>query len=103
MENVSIETFMGRLGRNPELRYTKNSEPVCSMSVAINKGADKPADWRKVVVWGRQAEVCSVQLKKGSEVFVHGQNQKKSFETKEGETKTYEEVLARLVGFTNLQ
>ena len=97
------ETFMGRLGRNPELKYTQKQEAVCTLSVAINKGKDLPPKWKKVVVWGKQAELCSVQLRKGNEVFVHGQNQEKCFETKEGDTKTYEEVSTKLVGFTNLQ
>ncbi|MEC7276971.1 MAG: single-stranded DNA-binding protein [Bdellovibrionota bacterium] len=101
MENT-YETFMGRLGKNPELKYTKEGKPVCDLSVAINKGKDVPPHWRKVVVWEKQAELCSLYLKKGYEVFVQGRAQMKSFKTNEGGTKTYEEVNARLVGFTNL-
>jgi single-strand DNA-binding protein len=93
---------MGRLGKKPDLRYTKAGKAVCHLSVAINKGEEVPPHWRKVTVWEKQAELCSLYLKKGSEVFVQGRGEMKSFQTKEGGTKTFEEVNARLVGFTNL-
>ncbi len=99
---TNIETFMGRLGRDPELKYTKKQEPVCHLSVAINKNNDERPIWKKVIVWGKQAELCSLYLKKGKEVFVQGKTEQKSFETKEGGMKSYEETSARLVGFTNL-
>lgn len=98
----AMDIFVGRLGRNPELKYTPKGKPVCYLSVAVNKANDDKPDWKRVVVWERQAEFCSVQLKKGGEVFVQGQSQRKEFTTKEGDKKSYEEVNARLVGFTNL-
>ncbi|MFG1486129.1 single-stranded DNA-binding protein [Halobacteriovorax sp. RZ-2] len=101
MENT-YETFIGRLGRNPELKYTKERKPVCHLSVAIYKGKDNPPHWRKVTVWDEQAELCNLYLKKGYEVFVQGRAETKSFKTVDGDMKSYEEVNARLVGFTNL-
>lgn len=98
----AMETFFGRLGRDPELKYTPKGKAVCYLSVAVNKSNDERPDWKRVVVWEKQAELCSVQLRKGGEIFVQGQSQKKEFTTKEGEQKSYEEVNARLVGFTNL-
>jgi single-strand DNA-binding protein len=99
---TQYETFMGRLGQKPELRYTPKSEPVCNFSVAIYQGKDVPPIWKKVVVWGKQAELCSVQLNKGSDIFVQGRHSERSFEIESGETKTYSETNARLVGFTNV-
>ena len=99
--NKQYEIFCGRLGRDPELKYTPKGIAVCYLSVAINNDAGKPT-WKKVVVWERQAEICSVQLKKGSDVFVKGQGKKKKFTTKDGEIKQYEEVNAKLVGFSNV-
>jgi len=98
----SLEVFVGRLGKNPELKYTPKQTAVCLLSVAVDKEGEDGPDWKRVVVWGRQAEICSVQLKKGSEMFVQGRTELKSFRTKEGTTKEYEEVNARLVGFSNL-
>jgi len=100
--NTKYEVFYGRLGQDPELKYVAGPNAVCSFSVAIpTEVADQPI-WKKVVVWGRQAELCEVQLKKGSEVFVQGQTQQKEFINKEGVLKRYEEVSARLVGFSNI-
>lgn len=96
------QIFLGRLGREPELRYTKDQKPVCHLSVAINKEKQEKPIWHKVIIWGKQAELAKQYLRKGSEVFVHGRKNNKSFETKEGEIKTYREVNARLVGFSNL-
>lgn len=99
---TQYETFMGRLGRKPDLRYTPKSEPVCNFSVAIYQGKEAPPIWKKVVVWGKQAELCSVQLDKGKEIFVQGRPIEKSFKTDSGELKTYTEINARVVGFTNI-
>lgn len=100
MENT-YEIFMGRLGVNPELRYTKKQEPVCSLSVAVDqKDTDKP-DWKRVIVWGKQAELCNLYLKKGKEVFVQGRMQSREFKDREGELRSVTEWNARLIGFPN--
>jgi single-strand DNA-binding protein len=101
MESKEI-TFMGRLGKKPELRYTSKLKAVCSLTVAVKENSEGDTEWRKVVVWDRQAEICSVQLKKGCEVFVRGPVSMKSFENQKGEKIRYEEVNAYRVGFTNL-
>lgn len=93
---------MGRLGKNPELKYTKKGTPVCTFSVAVNLWGNHPPRWKRVIVWEKQAELCTLYLKKGYEVFVKGSSELKSFKTKEGEIKQFEEVRAGLIGFTNL-
>lgn len=100
--NTGYELFIGRLGKNPDLRYTQKQEPICYLSVAVNKNNDQNPDWKRVIVWGRQAEICSVQLKKGAEIFVQGRNSSREFKDKEGKMRTIEEVKARLVGFSNI-
>ncbi len=84
------------------IRYTKTQKPVCYLSVAVNSQFKEQTDWNKVVVWGKQAELASQYLKKGSDVFVQGRKLLKEFRTKEGELKTYYEVNASLIGFSNL-
>ena len=64
---------------------------------------DKTTVWKKVVVWERQAELCEVMLKKGNRVFVQGKGKLRTFTNDEGKTVTYEEITARLVGFTHLE
>ena len=95
----SMEIFVGRLGKNPELKYTPKQTAVCLLSLAVDKEGQEAPDWKRVVVWGKQAEMCSVQLKKGSELFVQGRPELKSFKTKEGPMKEYEEINAKIVGF----
>ena len=68
------ELLIGRLGRDPELKYTAKQEPICFLSIAINQ-QDAPATWKKIIVWGKQAELCKLYLTKGKSVFVQGQKQ----------------------------
>ena len=96
------EVFMGRLGKEPELKYTPKGQPVCLLSVAVRKGEGDEVDWRNVVVWDRQAEICNIQLRKGSEIFVQGRARRREFTTDLGVRKIYEEINARRVGFTNI-
>jgi single-strand DNA-binding protein len=70
------------------------------LSIAINE-KDK-AVWKNVVVWDRQAELCSVHLKKGFEIFVQGSEKIERYVNKKGEEKQYREINAKLVGFTNI-
>jgi single-strand DNA-binding protein len=94
------EVFLGRLGKDPELKYTTKGKAVCYLSVAINE--KEKTNWKKVVVWERQAELCSVQLRKGAEIFVQGKEKVEKYINREGEEKQYREVNAKLVGFTNI-
>jgi single-strand DNA-binding protein len=70
---------IGNLGKDPEMRYTQSGQPVTSFSVACNRkytGGDgqkvEETYWFRVTAWGKQAEVCSQYLKKGSRVRVEG-------------------------------
>lgn len=67
-------TLLGRLGRNPEMRYTADGKPVTSFSVAIDDsyGESKKTVWVRVSVWGKQAESCNQYLSKGRQVYVEG-------------------------------
>lgn len=71
MENDSIEIFSGHLGADPYLAYTKKLEPICEMSVGL-KNIQNETIWKKIVVFGKLAELCKVHLKKGNRVFVQG-------------------------------
>jgi single-strand DNA-binding protein len=70
--NEQSVIFVVNLGKNPELKYTKNQKPFCNFSVAVNGENENEPIWERVVVWGKQAELADVQLKKGSKVFVQG-------------------------------
>lgn len=102
MNEKKYETFFGKLGKNPNLKYTPNRKAVCDFTVAIYQGKDVPPVWKKVVVWEKQAEQCSVHLKKGDDVFVQGLIVNKEFPIEGGQVKRYKEVKARRIGFTNI-
>ena len=95
------EVFWGRLDRNPELRCTKDGGYLCDFSIEINSGKNQLPIWKKVVTWGELAQQCSQSLRKGHEVLVRGKTSIKSFQTMEGESRTYEEVAAHFVVFAN--
>ncbi len=97
MQNDSIEIFLGHLGADPYLAYTKKREPICEMSVGL-KNIQNGTIWKKIVVFGKLAELCKVHLKKGNRVFVHGRNQLRKFTTQDGLEKEYYEIKAFSVG-----
>ncbi|MFA6236066.1 MAG: single-stranded DNA-binding protein [Bacteriovorax sp.] len=95
--NNKIELIAGRLGVDPRLAYTKKGEPVCEMSVGLVNEQNETV-WRKIVVFGRLAEQCSVHLRKGGEVFARGPIVLKKFTNREGHEKEYLELKAFSIG-----
>jgi single-strand DNA-binding protein len=77
--SYQMSQIIGRLGADPELRYTPTGQSVTNFSVATNRKYNK-ADgeevkeilWFKVTVWGKLAEACNTCLHKGSQVFIQG-------------------------------
>ena len=95
--NGKIELISGRLGINPYLAYTRKGEPVCEMSIGIVNDQSVTI-WRKVVVFGKLAELCSVHLRKGNEVIVRGRKELKQFKDRDGIEREYFEVFANSIG-----
>ena len=94
-------TLIGRLTRDPELSYTPSQMAKCTFSVAIDRptkpGAEKQADYPRIVVWGRQAENCSKYLAKGRQVGIEGRIQTGSYKNKNGDTVYTTDVIANRV------
>lgn len=86
--------LIGRLGKDPELKYTSTSKAVLELSLATNeKFKDKEeTEWHTVVFWNKQAETLSKHLQKGSWLYVEGKNKTKSWE-KDGQKRYKTEVL----------
>jgi single-strand DNA-binding protein len=99
--NSKVELISGRLGIDPFLAYTRKGEAVCEMSVGLVNDQSHTI-WRKVVVFGKLAELCSVHLRKGNEVFVRGPVFLKKFTNKDGLEKEYFEVKAISIGLSLL-
>jgi len=69
MNNITIA---GQLGRDAEMRYLPNGEPICNFSVADSMGKDKPTIWWRCSLFGKRAEALSKYLVKGTSVTVTG-------------------------------
>ena len=96
--------LIGRLTRDPELRYTSGTQmAVATFSVAIDRpvraGAEKQTDFPRVTVFGKQAENCEKYLKKGRLVGVQGRLQTGSYTNKDGATVYTTDVVADRVEF----
>lgn len=99
-------TLVGRLTRDPEVRFTAKGDAVCSFDIAVNRRFKSAAgEWKDdttfigVVVWGESGKRCGDRLKKGLPVHVEGRLQSRQWETKEGQKRTTIEVIARRVQF----
>jgi single-strand DNA-binding protein len=92
--------LIGRLTRDPELRYTPNGKAVCSFTLAINrKFKREETDFIDVVVWNTLAENCANYLGKGRLAAVEGRIQVRTYETQEGQKRKVTEVVADDVRF----
>lgn len=91
--------LVGNLGKDPELRYTPQGTAVCNFSLATNeKRRDKAGEmqeialWFKVTLWGKQAEVASKYLTKGSPVYVEGRLRVEEWTDRDGNNRQTLEV-----------
>jgi len=98
--------LIGRLGKDPELRYTPNGSPVANLRIATDESyTDRDGnkvdrtEWHTVVVFQRQAENCQAYLKKGSLVFVEGSLQTRKWQDQQGQDRYSTEIKAIRVQF----
>jgi single-strand DNA-binding protein len=96
--------LVGRLTKDPELKYTPNGVPVASMTLAVNRPftdqqGERQADFINCVVWRRQAENAAQFLGKGSLVGIDGRLQTRSFDNQEGNRVYVTEVVCDSVQF----
>jgi single-strand DNA-binding protein len=99
-------TIIGRLGRDPELRYTQSGSPVASLNVATDESyTDRDGnkvertEWHRVSVFQRQAESCANYLAKGSLVYVEGSLTTRKWQDQSGQDKYSTEIKAQRVLF----
>jgi single-strand DNA-binding protein len=96
--------LIGRLTRDPELRYTPNGVAVANFTLAVdrtftNQAGEREADFIPIVVWQKLAETCANHLHKGRLVAVDGRLQIRSYETQDGQKRRVAEVVAANVQF----
>ena len=94
---------MGRLTRDPEIRYTQNNTPVASYSIAVDrnysKDQDRQTDFIDIVSWNKAAEFVSKWFKKGSLIVVVGRLQVRKWQDKDGNNRISYEVISEEVSF----
>ena len=101
MSGRNVVVLVGRLGRDPETRYTGGGQAVCNFSLATDESfksksgeRQKRTEWHKIVVWGKQAEIAQQYLKKGSQIFLEGRIQSREWMDKENQKRTSFEIVA---------
>ncbi|MCK4223828.1 MAG: single-stranded DNA-binding protein [candidate division Zixibacteria bacterium] len=102
MRGVNKVILIGNLGKDPELRYLPSGQSVTKFPLATgSKWKDKDGqwqdrtDWHNIVAFGRTAEVCNEYLKKGSQVYVEGRIQTRSYDDRDGNKKWITEIIAQ--------
>lgn len=97
--------IIGRLGQDPDIRYTQAGTAVTNMSVATNHSVKRndqwedQTEWHKVVVWGKMAEACAEYLHKGSQAYISGRLQTRSWEDKDGTKRWATEIVGQDIIF----
>jgi single-strand DNA-binding protein len=91
--------LMGRLTKDPELRYTNNNVAWCTFSLAVNRrfnkpGEEKQADFINIVAWEKNADFCSKYFKKGQQVVVIGRIQTRTWDDDKGVRHYVTEVVS---------
>lgn len=104
--SVNKVLLIGRLGSDPEIRYTPSGAAVANFSLATNESwndkngqKQERTEWHRVVVWGKLAQLCGEYLRKGRQCYVEGRLQTRQWQDKEGQTKYTTEVIATTIQF----
>lgn len=104
MAGVNKAILIGRLGGEPEIRYTPNGLAVANFSIATSEQwTDKEGqkqertEWHKVVAFGRLGEICGEYLHKGSQVYLEGRLQTRSWEDRDGNKRWTTEIVASVM------
>ena len=101
MSSLNKAMIIGRLGADPEVRFTQSNTAVATMNVATNERykdssgeMQERTEWHRVVAWGRLAEICQQYVKKGSMIYFEGPIQTREWEDKEGQKRYTTEIKA---------
>lgn len=106
MASVNKVILLGRLGADPEIRFTPGGQAVANFRMATsetwtdkNQQRQERTEWHRVVVWGKLAELCGEYLKKGRQVYVEGRLQTREWQDRDGQRRFTTEIVANQVVF----
>jgi len=96
--------LIGRLGKDPEMRFTPNGKAVTNFTMATseiwsdqNGEKQERTEWHRVVTWGKLAETCAKLLAKGKQVYVEGRIQTRQWDDKDGNKRYTTEIVANVM------
>ncbi len=99
--SVNKAILVGRLGKDPETRYTSGGQAVATFNMATDSSykdktgeRQKRTEWHRVKAWGKLAEIVQQYLKKGSLVFIEGRIETREWQDKEGVKRYTTEIVA---------
>jgi single-strand DNA-binding protein len=99
---VNKVILVGNLGANPEMRYTQGGQPVANLRLATterwtdkNGQKQESTEWHRIVVFGKQAEICNQYLTKGRQIFVEGRIQTRQWQDQQGQKRYTTEIVAQ--------
>ncbi|MGH9451086.1 MAG: single-stranded DNA-binding protein [Terriglobia bacterium] len=102
MSSINKVFLIGRLGKDPEVKYTNNGAAVAKFSVATDEvfkdrsgEQQKHTEWHNIVAWNKLAEICGEYLTKGKQVFIEGSIRSRQWEDQSGNKRTSYEIIAR--------
>ena len=102
MAGVNKVILLGRLGADPEVRYTSSGTAITNFRMATstnftNKEGQKEekTEWHKIVAFGRLGEICGEYLAKGKQVYIEGRIQTRDWEDKEGNKRWTTEIIVQ--------
>jgi single-strand DNA-binding protein len=106
MANLNKVMLIGRLGQDPEIRYTQSGSAVANVTIATNDywtdkqgGKQERTEWHSLVLWGKLADLAQSYLKKGSQVYVEGRLQTRDWEDQQGQKHYKTEVVVTTMQF----
>lgn len=100
--SVNKVILIGRVGRDPEIKYTPNGNAVAKFSLATdeifkdrNGEQQRRTEWHNIVAWNKLAEICGEYLTKGKQVYIEGSIRSRQWEDQSGNKRTAYDIVAR--------
>src|SRR5215471_5006192 len=100
--SVNKVMLIGRLGRDPEIKYTPSGAPVAKFTLATDEvfkdragEQQRRTEWHNIVAWSRLAEICGEYLTKGKQVYIEGSIRSRQWEDQSGNKRTSYDIVAR--------
>lgn len=102
MSSINKVILIGRLGKDPEVKYTPSGAPVAKFTLATDEvfkdrsgEQQRRTEWHNIVAWNRLAEICGQYLIKGKQVYIEGSIRSRQWEDQSGNKRTAYEIVAR--------